>query len=120
MWSALIVKVEKVRVARDVYSLLGHHELPVDFVIHADEIPFRRRADIDSAPSQSRRDGRVNVLVETEADRPSHWSRPVFRRVAKPTVDASESPNPTRSACRVESRRGGPSSTTARRKRPPS
>ena len=118
--AALIVKVEKVRVARDEHSLLGHHELPVDFVIHADEIPFRRRADIDSAPSQSRCNGRVNVLVEMEADRPSHWWRPVFRRVAKPTVDASGLPNPTRPACRVESRRGGPSSTTARRKRPPS
>ncbi len=118
--AALIVKVEKVRVARDEHSLLGHDELPVDFVIGTDVIPFRRRTDIDSAPSQSRRNGRGNVLVEMEADRPSLLWRPVFRRVAKPTVDASGSPNPTRPACRVESRRGGPSSTKTRRKRPPS
>ena len=120
MRTALIVKVEKVRVACDEHSLLGHHELPVDFIIHTDEIPFRRRADIDSAPSQSRCNGWVNVLVEMEANRPSHWWPPAFQRVAKPIVDASGSPNPTRPACRVESRRGGPSSTTVRRKRPPS
>src|SRR5881296_923835 len=101
--AALIVKVEKVQLVRDEHSLLGHHELPVDFVVLSDEISFRCHADINSAPSQSRGNGWVYVFVKMEADCPSHSWQPAFRQAVKPTVDACESPYPIPPACPVES-----------------